>query len=893
LIGKTLSHYRIAAALGAGGMGEVYRATDTSLGREVAIKVLPAVVAQDPERLGRFKREAHLLASLNHPNIAAIHGLEEADGQPFLVLELVEGEDLRQRLERGAIPVDEALEIARQVAEALEEAHNKSIIHRDLKPANVKVTPDGKVKVLDFGLAKAWAGDATEGSSPSASMSQSPTLAHTGTAAGVILGTAAYMSPEQARGKSVDKRGDVWAFGVLLWEMLTGQTLFSGDTVTDVIAAVVTKEPDLDALPAKSPKAVRWLLARCLRKDPRTRLPDIGTARLTLQDVLSGTAAEGDGLAAESTEAIRSAIERRGRERVRWAWTIALLSAGVAAFLAFVHLTEVQEPQPRTHFVLDKPDDLAFGDSASPAVSPDGRHVVFLGIPSGSSGRLWIRHFESPEARVLPGTEGADGLPFWSPDGGSVGFVAEGHLKKLTLGGTVQRICPLPQSGFWGGSWNKEGTIIFATGGSTPNLYSVVATGGQAKALPTSHGGVVGRYWPEFLPDGRHFLFSVEASDEAGLHVTSLDAPDEARRVLPEDVRAAYASGHLLFVREGGLMAQPFDTARRELTGEPAPVVENVASWSGWLGYGWFSASPTGVLAYREGSSDVELAWLDRKGERLATVGEPRPYDQIALSPDGRRVAVEIPSAEGWDLWVIDVSRGVASRLTSDPGDERDPVWSPDSQEVIYGSLNGSDHGLFRKGLGDGPAIPVPAERRAEREYREIPEDWSREGSTLLYKTLNGTRLWALPVEDGGEAEMVLDLDFIFDEPQISPDGRWLAYVSQESGAWEVYVAPFRRPGERVRVSLAGGGQPKWRGDGKELFYLSSAGELMAVSVGEGTSGPDVGLPTALFKAGPVNPVQDNYAVSADGQRFLVKVPAQGSTRERIHVVLNWTSLLE
>ena len=339
MIGQTLSHYRVTAALGAGGMGEVYRATDTSLQREVAIKVLPPEVVKDPDRLARFKREAHLLAALNHPNIAAIYGLEEADGKPFLALELVEGEDIKQRLARGAIPVDEALEIARQIAEALEEAHNKGIVHRDLKPANVKLTPDGKVKVLDFGLAKAWAGEAGDGSSANAMLSQSPTLAHTGTVAGVILGTAAYMSPEQARGKRVDKRADVWSFGVLLWEMLTGRTLFAGDTVTDVIAAVVTKEPDLDALPARTPRAVRRLLSRCLRKDPRTRLPDIGAARLELSEVIAGTA---DADAPAADVAALTGAERRRHVRERWAWAVVALAAtGLASALAFVHLREV------------------------------------------------------------------------------------------------------------------------------------------------------------------------------------------------------------------------------------------------------------------------------------------------------------------------------------------------------------------------------------------------------------------------------------------------------------------------------------------------------------------------------------------------------------------------
>jgi Tol biopolymer transport system component len=897
MIGQTLSHYRITAALAAGGMGEVYRATDTKLGREVAIKVLPSEVTQDPERLSRFRREAHLLAALNHPHIAAIHGLEEADAKPFLVLELVEGEDLKARLERGAIPVDEVLEIAKQIAEALEEAHNKGIVHRDLKPANVKVTPDGKVKVLDFGLAKAWTGEATEGSPSSASMSQSPTLEHSGTAAGVILGTAAYMSPEQARGKAVDKRGDVWAFGVLMWEMLTGLALFTGDTLTDVIAAVLTKEPDLDVLPAGTPRAVRRLLSRCLRKDPRTRLPDIGAARLDLQELLAGTAEE---TGAEAGGSVSTAPEIRRLARHRGVWAaVALVSAGLAALVAILYFTEVPEPRPAAHFVLDLPDDMSFGEVDFTAVSPDGRQVAFAGVSSDGSRRLWIRPLGSPEARPLAGTDGAES-PFWSPDGKSIAFSAAGDLKKLTLsGGTVQRICSLPDAGAGLGTWNTEGTIVFSSGMRVASLFSVSSAGGEAKPLTThdESRGETSHWLPWFLPDGHHFLFDIASTQEesAGVHVASIDAPEQRQRLLPGGTRVIHASGHLLFVREGTLFAQPFDPGSLGMSGEPVPVAENVSHFSAWRDWGRFSASPSGVLAYRTTGerSNVQLAWVDRKGEQLAPVGEPGPYHQIALSPDGRRVAVEILDTEGgWDLWMIDVSRGVASRLTSDPAIERDPVWSPDGQEVVYRVSSGRDHSLFRKGLRGEPASPVPGGSGAKGE-RVTPESWSSDGKTLLYRRIDGSTVWALPLEGGGEAEVILNLEFRLDEPQISPDGRWLAYTSEESGEWEVYVQPFRRSGERVRVSLEGGGQPKWRGDGKELFYAAPDGQLMALDVGEGTAGPEVSLPTALFEVGDFNPGDDDYGVSADGQRFLVKVPVEEDVEARIHVVLNWPSLLK
>jgi hypothetical protein len=517
LIGQTLSHYRTTAALGAGGMGEVYRATDTKLDRDVAIKVLPSEVTQDPERLGRFKREAHLLAALNHPNIAAIYGLEEADGTPFLALELVEGEDLKERLGRGAIPVEEALEIAEQIARALEEAHNKGIIHRDLKPANVKLAAEGQVKVLDFGLAKAWAGDTGEGSTSSASMSQSPTLAHSGTAAGIILGTAAYMSPEQARGKAVDKRGDVWAFGVLLWEMLTGHALFAGDTVTDVIASVVKEEPDLETLPAETPRAVRRLLGRCLRKDPRKRLPDIGAARLELEEVRDGTAEAPGADGADDGSAISAELRRVARQR--WVWAaVALVSAGLAVVVSFLHLTQVPEPRPVVHFALHLPDDQSSGALSVPAVSPDGGQVVFRARPADGPGRLYVRSLESPDLRELPGTEGAGTRPFWSPDGTWIAFYAEGDLKKLNLtSGAVQRICALPSGAFWGGTWSSEGIVVFSAGGlNSANLFSVVATGGEARPLTTHDAsrGETSHLWPWFLPGGRRFLFDVASAQE-------------------------------------------------------------------------------------------------------------------------------------------------------------------------------------------------------------------------------------------------------------------------------------------------------------------------------------------------------------------------------------------
>ena len=901
MIGQTLSHYRVTAALGAGGMGEVYRATDTNLHRDVAIKVLPPEVAQDSERLARFQREAHLLASLNHPHIAAIYGLEEADGKPFLALELVEGEDLKERLGKGPIPVDEALEIAGQIAEALEEAHAKGIVHRDLKPANIKLTPEGKVKVLDFGLAKAWGGDDGAGGS-SIDLSQSPTIARTGTLAGVILGTAAYMSPEQASGKGVDKRGDIWSFGVVLFEMLTGQSLFSGETASEVMASVIKEEPTWDRLPAECPPAIRRLLRRCLRKRPRERLQDIGDARLEIQESQAGTTVENGGPSADVEELRR--LERRGRSRERWLWAAALVAAaGLASLAAHLYSTEAPEPRPPVHFVLDTPEDLAFWDWGPLAVSPDGRHVAFIAVSPGGDRQIWIRSLDSPEARALPGTVGAGGGFFWSPDSTAIAFAAEGELRKLTLaGGTTLRLCALP-AGLNGGTWSPEGTIVFAGGGASARLYSVPQTGGEPRPLTThdESRGETSHHWPQFLPDGRHLLVLVGGGEEAGVHILSLEAPDERRRILPESTRFQFvAPAALLFVRDGVLLAQRLDPRELTTRGEPVPVASSVAGFGAVPSWGWFSSSATGRVAWMSGqTSTARLEWVDRDGKPLGTIGEPSQYGQIVLSPDDRRVAAEIADSEGrYDIWVVDVARGVPSRLTTDPGNDRDPVWSPDSQALVYSSDASGDQDLLRKGLqGSEPAVPLPNDVGRTPGDRDIAKEWIREGNTLIYLTIGSERtLWTLSLDGDGPPEPLVK-GFLVDRPRVSPDGRWLAYISQESGRYEVYVQPFGGRGERVRVSVDGGAQPQWRGDGKELFFLSLDGGLMAVDVRPGGTELAVGIPSTLVPARDLRavvqgPDYSDYGVTSDGQRVLVKRSLE-STRERIHVLLDWPSLLQ
>jgi Tol biopolymer transport system component len=756
------------------------------------------------------------------------------------------------------------------------------------------VSPDGKVKVLDFGLAKAWQPE--EGD---ADLTHSPTLTGQMTAAGVLLGTAAYMSREEARGRPVERRADVWSLGVLLWEMLTGQLLFTGETVTDVIAAVVTKEPDLDALPLHTPRAVRRLVSRCLRKDPRTRLPDIGAARLELQDVIAGIAPEAGVPAGDVEDAVRK--ERRRRTRERWAWAfVALVLVGLAAVL-LQYLTETPEPGPVMHFVLDTPEDLGFADLGIFAASPDGRFLAIVGRSPDGTQQLWLRPLDAPEIRALPGTEGAR-APFWSPDSTSIAFFAEGELRKIDIArGTVQRICALPRSGFSGGTWNTAGIIVFSEGDLDSRLYAVEAAGGEPKPL-TSHDTSRGEtdHWnPQFLPDGRHILFVVISAEEehAGLHVTSFEDPSQRRRVLPDQTLSFYADpGHLLFGREGVLLAQRFDVEQLTVEGEAIPIASAVGESNSMPGWFEFSVSATGLVAWLSGRTALQLEWFDRSGEPLGTLGEAGRYEQIALSPDETRVAVEIRDASGQiDLWVMDIARGVASRVTSDPGDERDPVWSPDGQELVFNTVSGGGDLIRQQLATDASASPL-----LEDPGRHISEFWTRDGKSLLFLTdAQGRRtLSALSLDGDEPAELLMKSEFGLDEPQVSPDGQWLAYVSTESGRFEVYVEPFRRRGEKVRVSTDGGGTPKWRGDGKELFYLTPGGALMAVDVREGTMGPEIGIPTTLvpaddLRAVVLGPIYDDYAVSADGQRFLVKRPAAKDGKQRIHVFLNWPSLLE
>jgi len=913
LIGEKLLHYHVTDRLGAGGMGEVYRAQDTRLGRSVAIKVPPAALGEDPERVRRLEREARALAALNHPGIASVYGLEEHEGRPFLVLELVEGETLAHLLFREVPPVPTALAICRQIAEALEVAHQHGLIHRDLKPSNVMLAKDGRVKLLDFGLAKATQ-DAAAGSEPASSA----TLSGQQTLSGVILGTTAYMSPEQARGKPLDRRVDIWAFGCVLYELLTGARAFPGETASDTLVSVLDREPDWSALPTATPETVRWLLKRCLQKDQDRRLRDIGDARLELEDLLEAGRPRG---------ALRrgkvSGEARRGRGLGAWLVGCAAIVGGLAIAVALAigalwPRSAEQSPDQRAVLREWRPGDapsrpaLARFDVALPprltlresavAVSPDGRQVAFA-PRLGDERRLWLRSLDQSEARSLEGTEGALS-PFWSPDGAEVAYFTTERgslaLRRIEVGtGAAREICRVPGTEGAGGTWGEGDRILFAAPGpdGRRRILAVSASGGTPRPVlqPNPDAGEEGYVAPELLPGGG-FLFGVE-SDRPEVRAIWVAGPGggDPRRVLPGVLHARYASsGYLLYVSDGAVQARRFDAERGEVAGAPVAIASPIAaSERGPIGDPPFSVSRNGVLVYAQGAeAGRRLAWFDRTGNRLGTVGGPAPYVQVALAPGGSRVAAQV-GGHGQDVWIVDLDSGAATRATTDPAEDIDPVWAADGRALYFASNRGRSGGfrLHRKPVpGDAPASPL-----IDVPGNAYPESVSPDGRYLVYLTGGGPRndrVWALRLLAGAEPELLLKVDRGVDEPQVSPDGRWLAYSSQETGDWEVYVAPFRREGKSLRVSTGGGRQPKWRGDGRELLFVTPAGRLTAAEVRVSGDDLELGLPSPLFQAGATSDIYDEYAVTRDGQRFLV-IGDTPAVPWSLNLVLNWTSLLD
>jgi eukaryotic-like serine/threonine-protein kinase len=896
--GSKLGPYEIQSPLGTGGMGEVYRARDTKLDRDVAIKVLPAAFARDADRMARFQREAKLLASLNHRNIAAIYGLEDSAGTPALVMELVQGPTLADRMKAGPIPIDEALPIAKQISEALEYAHERGIVHRDLKPANVKVTKEDEVKVLDFGLAKA-----IEGDPESSDISNSPTISRMATQAGVLLGTAAYMSPEQARGKAVDRRTDIWAFGCVLYEMLTGRMTFQGESVTDRLAAVIRAEPDWSQLPEATPTRVRVLLQRCLQKDLKQRLQAIGDARISLDEVLSGAPEP-------SPAAAVSATTPFWRRALPWAlFAAALVALGV---LGFVHFREKPKVAEVVRLQLPVPEKMIMPVASSFALSPDGRQLAFYAMGADAVQHLWVRSMDSLEARPLPGSESTPNPApiFWSPDSQYIVFDGGGKLKKIGIsGGPAQTLCDMSGNSI-GGSWNSDGVILF--GQSPGPIMRVSANGGPSSVLTIldSSKAESNHAFPSFLPDGRHFLYLrlSRQPENSGVYVGSLNAkPEEqaSKLLIKTAFGVAYVpssnpdSGQLLFVRDGALMAQPFDAHRLELSGVPVPVAEKLGTYRE---FGFFSASKNGILVYRAGGGggEIQLTWYDRQGKVLGTAGERGFYVSPALSPDGKEAAVsQIDLKDGKRIiWLVDFSRGTSTRLTFGSGSAEFPIWSPDGKRILYMSNPDGVFDLYQK-LASGAKEEELLLKSSET---KAPTSVSLDGRFLLYFLVDpktSLDLWVLPLMGDKKPFPFLRTKYNEADGDFSPDGHWVAYRSDESGRYEIYVRRFSPDspaegtdtGGKWQVSYSGGIEPRWSTDGKKLYYLTLDWKVMEVEVSTNPAFR-AGTPKLLFQ-GPLQRGITHGRYTVDGKRFLFRAPVEQTAQAPFTVVLNWQSALK
>ncbi|HTA47012.1 MAG TPA: protein kinase [Bryobacteraceae bacterium] len=872
--GDKLGPYEIVSPIGKGGMGEVWRARDPRLGRDVAIKV------SAQQFTDRFEVEARAIAALNHSNICTLYDV----GTNYLVMELIEGPTLADRIAEGPVPLEEALAMAKQIADAMQAAHERGIVHRDLKPANIKIRPDGSVKVLDFGLAKAG--------EPKEVTPDSPTMMPA-TSVGMIMGTAGYMSPEQARGKEVDKRADIWAFGVVVYEMLTGEKVFDGPTLSDALASVLTKEPDLDRVPPKARRLVR----SCLQKDSRKRLQDIGDAQLLLEDLPAAPATE------PSTRPAR---------RINRLWPAAAALLAVALLALVIYDRRTPPPGEISRFQISIPENMAFAETGFFALSPDGRKVAFQAVQDHQR-QIWIRPVDSLEAHPLPGTTNAFSAPFfWSPDSRFVVFEADKKLRKIDInGGPPQDICDVPSNLTLGGSWNRDNIILFGAGNGS--IFRVSAAGGTASPVTAVDRSrkETGHYYPTFLPDGNHFLYMSfpEGNANASVYVGSLDAKPEQQSKTPlfTTARASISwvpsaesgTGRVLFWRDNVLFARTFNNRGLMFEGEPRAIADQVG-YSLGPAFAMFSATAN-RLVYRRGTSeDLELTWLDRGGKAIGTVGDAGRYDVLHLSPDGTRIAVSKfdPVSYNTDIWLVDLRSGANTRFTFDPAYDSNPVWSPDGKRVIFVSTRGGTPGLYEKsteGAGTETVLlrPIPAANLT---------DWSRDGRYVISfrVTSDASAIWVLPLEGDRKPFPFLRSNFSLVGPRLSPDGRWIAFRSNESGRDEIYVESFTPAADAGSAPSTGkwlvsrgnsAGMIHWRQDGRELYYLSLDGTVMAVPV-TANPGFHAGPPEPLFKvpagfdrAGPLG------EVSPDGQRFLLALPKGGAARQEFTVVTNWDSV--
>jgi eukaryotic-like serine/threonine-protein kinase len=883
--GTRLGPYEVLAPLGAGGMGEVYRAKDTRLDRTVAVKVLPSDLAADADRRARFEREGRAVSSLNHPHICTLHDIGRESGAQgaidYLVMEYVDGENLGDKLLRGPLPLDQVLRYGAEIADALDKAHRHGIVHRDLKPGNVMLTRSG-TKLLDFGLAKQ--GGVGGKSEP---LSTLETKAKPLTTEGTLLGTFQYMAPEQLEGRDADARTDIFALGALLYEMATGKRAFVGRNQASLIAAIMSSEPPpISALRPTTPAALDWVIRTCLAKDPEERWQ-------SAHDVVSQLT----WIAQSASQAGRSGPSMPRRKS--FGFLIFLIVAALIAALVIVAFQVHSPAQPqgavRSSIVLPEKSALR-----AAVLSPDGTKMVCVARDASGRNLLWIRLLDSLVLQPLPGTDNPS-FPFWSPDGRSIGFFADGKLKRIeAAGGPAQTLCDAPIGR--GGSWGGDGVVLFAPTPDGP-LYRVSASGGSATRATRKDPvrGETSHRWPFFLPDGKHFLYLVASfgshaqQDKLGVYAASLDSTEETLLVRTNS-STAYAPGYLLFFRERNLLAQPFDAKSLRTTGDALPIAEDIQFFPQTFS-ALFSVSDNGLLLYqpRASSAVSQLTWFDRSGKAAGTVGAPGDQANPRISPDGKRVALDIadPQTGNMDVWIYEMAGGIGTRLTSDPAIDSDPVWSPDGRRVSFTSLRKGQPDLYQRssnGAGNEEEILVS-------DRSKYPCDWSPDGRLMLYRAMDADsnmELWAVPVGADKTPIPFIKMTFGVTQGQFSPDGRWVAYASNESGKWEIYVAAFPGPGGNWRVSSAGGSEPRWRRDGKELFYLAPDAKLMAVEVKGG----------AVFEAGTARPLFQthrrehiastdmfSYDIGPDG-RFLVNTDVGDAAPPSPTLVLNWPAAL-
>ena len=870
--GSRLGPYEVLAPIGAGGMGEVYRARDTRLERDVAVKVLPKHLSSSEEMRQRFEREAKAISQLSHPHICALYDVGSHEGTEYLVMELLEGETLAARLAKGALPLEQTLRFGVEIADALDKAHRQGIVHRDLKPGNVMLTKSG-VKLLDFGLAKVMApAEEKSGLTSLPTMAGAPNL----TQQGSILGTFQYMAPEQLEGAEADARSDIFSFGAVLYEMATGRRAFSGKSQASLISAIMKEEPEpISSVSPLTPSSLERVIRTCLAKDPEDRWQSAHDIGRELKWIGEGSQA-----------GVPAPVFSRRRRREMAAWSAAAVLALALAALAILGRRPVREAGV-VRLSLDIPAKAMFESFDHATLSPDGRLVAFIAHTQGGKRSIWIRPLRSLSATPLRGTDEAVQL-FWSPNSVSIGFFAEGKLKRIEASGGPPQVladAPLPN----GGTWNSDGVILF-----TPNQYDVIhrvaATGGTVRAATKLGPHEDAHIWPCFLPDGKHFVFLGDASstENHSIRLGTLDSSDSVPLVSPAVTNLGMAPpDFVLFVRAGTLVAQRLDVKARKLVGEPVLLGERIASVDLLHGFE-FSASQTGVLLYRSANPESQLAWFDRSGKRQGDVGEPARYGRFELSPDEKRIVFERIDADGrhGNLWLQDLTRGSTSRLTTAAGSDYSPVWSPDGSRILFGSARPGFADLFEISAGGGSA-----ERQVLHDAQDKNAlDWSRDGRFALFLSISpSTRedIWTLPLEGGGKPAPIVSTRFTEQDAQISPDGKWFAYSSDEAGRPEVYVQAFSDASKRYQVSNSGGARPRWRGDGKEIFLLSG-NTLQSVPIHVGAS-LEAGKPKDLFRL----PLWEDYAITHDGQRILAATSVEDNPVFPPTVVLNWTADLK